>query len=569
MSQTSSSPDGQNLRWYQGLDRYCWVVLIIAALGWLFDTMDQNIWNLVRRPSLISLLRDEHPKWKVEEFAVQPADLRNAGMVVEQIGAGAGVAGSPPPAVTFLRTRLSPETLRLVEAQAAAGKGAAVPDTLKKALAEDLNRVVQGPPIWEPGRFEGLKLRPETQQLAQDGQGENVIRANRLLLEDTFAGLNKVLDKRVGKVGGDITTIFLLGWSVGGFIFGILGDKIGRTGTMILTILIYAIFTGLSGAPFVQSWDTYALMRFLTAVGVGGEWAAGASLVAEVFPARSRPMALGLLQALSAVGNMTAAVITMNLGDLQANWRIAYFIGALPALLVLWIRRSVKEPEAWHQAKSVGQELGNIAELFTHPVIRRHTLAAMLMATAGVGAVWGVGFFSTDFLRQELTGAGMGAQADRLVSIMFLLQNAGAFFGVYLFAAVSEKLNRKSAFYLWFALAWAAILIFFWGLAGSGAAAFTRAIFLAPILGFCTLGPFSGYTVYFPELFPTRLRATGCGFCYNAARVLAAAAPYALGSLVASLGGYAPAASVVSFVIILGFIGTALGPETKGKPLPD
>jgi cyanate permease len=138
-----------------------------------------------------------------------------------------------------------------------------------------------------------------------------------------------------------------------------------------------------------------------------------------------------------------------------------------------------------------------------------------------------------------------------------------------LFAALSERLNRRKAFFLWFALAWLSALAFFWGVQGSGADAFSRAVFLAPIMGFCTLGPFAGYTVYFPELFPTRLRATGCGFCYNAARILAALAPFALGKLSDSLGGYAQAATVVLFIGVLGFVGTAMAPETKGQPLPE
>jgi len=121
-----------------------------------------------------------------------------------------------------------------------------------------------------------------------------------------------------------LTAAFLVGWSIGGFIFGVIGDRIGRTGTMILTILIYAVFTGLSG--LVQSWPAYAFMRFMTGLGVGGEWAAGAAMVAEVFPARSRPMALGLLQALSGVGNMMASVVTFLMADL--GWRWAYAVGA-------------------------------------------------------------------------------------------------------------------------------------------------------------------------------------------------------------------------------------------------
>ena len=455
MSQPLNPGSEAKLKWWQGLDRYCWIVLIISALGWMFDTMDQNLYNLVRAPSLNYLLRPLHT---------------DASGAVDTV-----------------------------------------------ALAADAKQK-----------------------------------------------------------GGWITAIFLVGWSVGGFVFGILGDRLGRTRTMIITILIYAIFTGLSG--LAPNWQIYALFRFLTALGVGGEWAAGAALVAETFPPRSRPMALGFLQALSAVGNMMAAVITLvitiTLGSLEHHWQIAYFIGAAPALLVLWIRSSVREPEQWHQAKeraSFGKEMGNMSELFTHPVLRRNTIAATLMATAGVGGLWGIGFFSTDMLREELLARG-GASAEsvgKLTSIMFFLQQVGAFIGIYLFAAFSEWTSRRLAFTVWFALAWVSVLAFFWGIAGSGPAAFNRAMILAPIMGFCTLGPFSGYTIYFPELYPTRLRSTGCGFCYNAARVLAALAPITLGGLSAKLGGFAPAATAVAFVYILGFIGAFLGPETKGKALPE
>ncbi|HVT87663.1 MAG TPA: MFS transporter [Tepidisphaeraceae bacterium] len=436
-----SKPTG---RWWQNLDRYCWTVLIAAAMGWLFDTMDQNLYNLVRGPSLTDLLKSQY---------TDPAEL----------------------------------------------------------------------------------------------------------------------SKAVTLSGSWITAIFLLGWSAGGFLFGILGDRLGRMRTMVLTILIYAVFTGLSGLS--TTWQMYAVMRFLTAMGVGGEWAAGAALVAETFPAQSRAMALGLLQALSAVGNMVACLITLGLGNLQEHWRWAYFVGAAPALMVVWIRRSVHEPPQWHEAKvsaTMGRELGNIRDLFLNRVIRRNTIAAVLLATAGVGSLWGIAYFSPEMVSSELKAAHFEpARISRLQSITFLLQQAGAFFGAYAFAPWSQRVGRRWAFVTCFLLAWSAILAFFWGIQGSGEGAFVRSMVLAPVMGFCTLGAFAGYTVYFPELFPTRLRATGCGFCYNAARILAAAAPFALGSLRISMGGFAQAASVVSCVLILGFIGACLGPETRGHPLPE
>jgi len=438
------------LKWYQGLEKYCWIVLVISALGWLFDTMDQNLFTLVRTSSMQDLL-------------------------------------------------------------------------MTKAERE--------------------KLTPEQ---------------------------TKVFKDEVAFKGSIVTAVFLLGWAAGGFIFGILGDRLGRTKTMIITILIYAVFTG--GSGLINHWGLYAFMRFMTGLGVGGEWAAGAALVAETFPQRSRPMALGLLQALSAVGNMSAAVITWGIEGAGLDWRIVYFVGAAPALLVLWIRRSVKEPEQWVHAKeraSVGKELGKIGELFTHPALRRNLIASVLMGTAGVGALWGVGFFSTDLVLVELEKGGVGAgPRNQVKNIMFFLQNLGSFFGIYTYALIAERLGRKKAFYLSYALAWGSILMFFWSLSGTGANAKTLALILAPIMGFCTLMPFSGFTIYFPELFPTRLRTTGCGFAYNAARILAAAAPFALGFLKREWG-WPQAASAVVCIYILGFIGTWLGPETKGKPLPE
>jgi MFS family permease len=450
MDQNAPTPSTANLKWYQGLNRYCWVVLVISALGWLFDTMDQNLFTLVRTASMQDLLM---PKAE--------------------------------------REKLTPEAA--------------------KAFNDD-----------------------------------------------------------VAYKGSIVTAVFLLGWAAGGFIFGILGDRLGRTKTMIITILIYAIFTG--GSGLVNHWILYAVMRFMTGLGVGGEWAAGAALVAETFPQRSRPMALGLLQALSAVGNMTAAVITWGIEGAGMDWRIVYFVGAAPALLVLWIRRSVKEPEQWVSAKeraTVGKELGKIGELFSHPVLRRNLIAAVLMGTAGVGALWGVGFFSTDLVLTELQKGGVEAgPRNQVKNIMFFLQNLGSFFGIYMWAVFSERFNRKKAFYLSYFLAWISVLVFFWTVAGKGKDAGAYALVLAPIMGFCTLGPFSGFTIYFPELYPTRLRTTGCGFSYNAARILAAAAPFVLGFLKREWG-WPQAASVVVCVYLLGFIGTWLGPETKGKPLPE
>ncbi len=502
MSETNLSAKSQ--KWYQGLDRYCWIVLIIAALGWLFDTMDQNLYNLVRKPSLTALITPTFSEQSI------PQEKRDA--------------------------------------------------VRKDAVAKYLK---------------------DKNKIAIEPADEPVIAANVR---------RALIDAEVSQKGGWINAIFLIGWALGGFGFGIIGDRLGRVKTMVTTILIYAIFTGLSG--LAPNWWLYAIARFLTALGVGGEWAAGAALVAEVFPQRSRAMALGTLQALSAVGNMMACVITLIIGNLEEYWYIAYFIGFAPALLVFWVLKSVKEPEAWHQAKakaSLDKEMGAIGELFTNVKLRRNTLVAILLATAGVGGLWGIGFFSTDMIMGELRSAydwsamspEQTAATNRWIgrqnSIMFFVQQAGAFIGIYLFAVVAERLSRRAAFGLWFVIAWASVLGYFWLMAGSGKNAFALGLILAPILGFGTLGPFSGFTVYFPELFPTRLRATGCGIGYNAARVFAAPCALMLGNLSKWYAGYgftgssafAMAATTVSTIYIVGFIGLAIAPETKGKPLPE
>ena len=464
-------PNPPPLRWWQGIDRYCWVVLLIAALGWTFDTMDQNLFNLVRVRS-----------------------------VRELIG-GPGVDAA-----------------------------------------------------------------------------------------------------RVTAIGYWVTAAFLVGWSVGGFVFGALGDRIGRTGTMILTILLYALFTGLSGLAW--NWQSYAFMRFMTGMGVGGEWAAGAAIVAEVFPDRSRAMALGTLQGLSAVGNMMAAVVTFALAGL--SWRWAYAVGALPALLVFAIRRSVKEPEKWRAAKKgqeiSGKKMGSIGELFRDPHLRRNTIAALMMSIAGQAALWGVGFWSVDLLLKIIQPYGVASRdSDRATSAMFFIQQIGAMAGIYAFSLFTERTCRRTAFFLWFTLGAISIPTFFWGVAKAGGislgplskvlgvltfssglappaqSAIQVAAVLAFFLGFATLGPFAGFTIYFPELYPTRLRATGCGICYNGARFLAAILLPGLGALTAHFaaqpgavaGGMPMAATVAASVYLLGIVGTWIAPETKGRPLPE
>jgi MFS family permease len=466
-------PDS-NQAWWRLLTRYHWFVLVVAALGWLFDTMDQQLFLLARMPAMTELM-----------------------------GASPG--------------------------------------------------------------------NPEVQ-----------------------------------KYGGIATMIFMIGWATGGICFGVLGDRIGRARTMLLTILLYSLFTGLS-ALSVGVWD-FALYRFLTGLGVGGEFAVGVALVAEVMPERARTHALGWLQALSALGNMTAALIDIFLGmnpevpEGISAWRVMFVIGALPALLAIVIRMGLREPERWQRARQGLSEdlreaittgpaaaarreppLGSYGELFGDPRWRRHAIVGVILASAGVIGLWGIGFYSFELVRmvfrqtfeaEGLSPAEVNASLTYWVGIMSLVQNAGAFFGIYSFSKVATYLGRRPTFAIAFLLAFLSTATTFWFFQR-----FSDVFWMIPLMGFCQLSLFGGYAIYFPELFPTRLRSTGISFCYNVGRYVAAVGPLFIGLLASEVyhhmeqvdAGLSLRYSGVTMCVffLLGLAVLPFAPETKGQPLPE
>jgi MFS family permease len=480
---TSSSPPPLpgDQPWYRELTRYHWFVLIVAALGWLFDTMDQQLFVLARQPAIADLL-----------------DL-------------------------------------------------------------------------EPSHPDVIRY------------------------------------------GGYATTIFIVGWATGGLVFGWMGDRLGRARTMVLTILMYSLFTGLSALSF--SWIDFALYRFLTGMGVGGEFAAGVSLVAEVMPSRARPYALGLLQALSAVGNMMAAAIYYTIFRVApeegvqgvSTWRLVFLVGIIPALLALYIRRHLKEPESWQRAKAAAREakdradqaraaglppdefhkqVGDIKEMFGDSRWRKHTIIGVLLAMSGVMGLWGIGFWTPELVRSFVPKS----EQSFYVSMTSLLQNFGAFFGIYAFGMIAGIMGRRPAFAISYLLAFIMTIAVFGFMSEPG-----QIWWMIPMLGFATLMVFGGYAIYFPELYPTRIRSTGVGFCYNVARYLAALAPIMLAPLaglfaapadsergaqslshltiLSSYGGvdmpFRYAAIALSSVFFIGLFTLPFAPETKGKPLPE
>lgn len=390
----------------------------------------------------------------------------------------------------------------------------------------------------------------------------------------------------VSRYGGYATAIFLMGWAAGGLAFGILGDRIGRAKTMLITILIYSLCTGLS-ALSVGFWD-FAFYRFLTGLGVGGEFAVGVALVAEVMPDKARPYALGLLQALSTVGNVTAALISMSLGFLEQagamgnfdSWRIMFLIGALPAFLAVFIRRKLKEPERWKAAADAKDKikLGSYAELFGNPRWRKNAIIGVLLAFAGVVGLWGILFFSIDLIRsilrktfeaQGLAPAIVAGKLNLWAGIASIMMNVGAFAGLYTFARFAECIGRRAAFAIAFTLAMFSTAFAFWFLND-----FSDIFWMVPVMGFCQFALFAGYAIYFPELFPTRLRSTGVSFCYNVGRFIAALGPLTLGYLTSEVfkdhpEPLRPAGLALCSVFLIGLITLPFAPETKGKGLPE
>lgn len=389
--------------------------------------------------------------------------------------------------------------------------------------------------------------------------------------------------QNVAEYGGYATSIFLIGWATGGLTFGVLGDRIGRAKTMMWTILIYSLCTGLS-ALATGFWD-FAFYRFITGLGVGGEFAVGVSLLAEVMPAKARPYALGLLQALSAVGNISAAAIGLFFGHLEESgavgsaWRAMFVLGAVPALLALVIRARLKEPEAWQAAKAAGTvRLGSYGELFSHPRWRRNAIVGVLLAFSGVVGLWGIGFFSIDLTRtvfqktfasQGLSPQEISGKLTQWASYTSMMLNIGAFLGMYSFSVVTQRIGRRPAFAIAFTLAMISTASVFWFLRE-----FSQIFWMIPLMGFCLLSLFAGYAIYFPELFPTHLRSTGTSFCYNVGRFVAAAGPALLGILTSKVyAGYPEpmryAGVTMCAIFLLGLCVLPFAPETKDQPLPE
>jgi MFS family permease len=368
----------------------------------------------------------------------------------------------------------------------------------------------------------------------------------------------------IGWYGGIIFSIFLIGWAIGGVLFGLLADYYGRTRALVFTILIYAVFTGL--AALSQTWWQLALFRFLTALGIGGEWAAGATLVAEVWPEDKRTKAAGLLQSAWAAGFFVAAVLNLLLRD--CGWRPIFAIGVVPAMVALLVRRWVREPERWVKARAAEQQAGGtrplkLMELFA-PGLRRATLVGSGLAFVAVFGLWGATNWTPTLIRALPDLHGLTAsQLTSRVSYAIMILNVGALAGYLSFGPLADRVGRRRVFALMCVGSLVMLPVTF-----LTPRTYTHVLLLLPLLGFFNNGIFSGFPIYLPELYPTRIRATAAGFCFNIGRVLAATGPFVTGYLVVALGSFGLAASAVAVVYIVGLLILPFAPETKGQSLP-
>jgi len=364
--------------------------------------------------------------------------------------------------------------------------------------------------------------------------------------------------------GGIIFSIFLVGWTIGGITFGLLADRIGRTRTLIITILIYAAFTGL--AALSQEWWHLAAYRFLTALGIGGEWAAGAALVAETWPEDKRTKAAGILQSAWGVGFFVAAGLNWALS--QYGWRLLFLVGVLPAVVAVIVRLFVKESDRWISARSaVAADRWRPAMMLRRlfqPPLRRRTLVGSGLAFVAVFGLWGATNWAPTLIRNlpDLQGAAP-SRVTESVSVAMMALNAGAILGYLSFGPLADRYGRKPIFALMCLGSLVMVPVVF--LASFD---YAEMLMVLPLLGFFNNGLFSGFPIYLPELYPTALRATGAGFCFNAGRVLAASGPVLTGLLVSTLGHFGRAAAAIALIYLVGLAILLMAPETKGQPLP-
>jgi MFS family permease len=355
---------------------------------------------------------------------------------------------------------------------------------------------------------------------------------------------------------GYLGSLTLVASAAGGVIFGVVADRVGRTRALSLSILIYSVFTAACG--LATSVTMLAVCRVLLGIGMGGEWASGAALVSETWPARHRGKALGLMQSCWAIGYGLAAVTTALVMP-AFGWRAVFFVGVLPALLTFWIRRRVPEPEAWHAARQARTD-GTAGAWSAMAGDRLGlTVALTLMNAATMFAWWGFNLWIPAYLSLPVERGGMGLSTATMANFVVVMQ-VGMWLGYVTFGFVSDSLGRKPT-YVFYLLAASGLM---WAYAVTRDA--TTLLLLGPFVAFFGTGYFSGFGAITAELYPTAVRATAQGLTYNIGRIASAVAPFVVGSL-ATTRGFGAALSVAASAFLVAAALWIWIPETRGRAL--
>ena len=375
---------------------------------------------------------------------------------------------------------------------------------------------------------------------------------------------------------GVLTSVLLLGWAAGGILFGMVADRIGRTRTLMLTMTLYAL--GTAACAFAPNIAVLAFFRLVASLGIGGEWAAGASMVAEVVPEEKRVEAGALLYTAAPMGLFLATFVNHQVAAVwladspETSWRVVFLFGLIPAAIAFLVRMFVKEPERW-QAVKAQVAPPTLGDLFA-PGVAGITVRGTLMAIVALVAWWSCNAFIPTVASGLAQGAaqagGYGREATLALVESWKTQatawfNLGGLIGTLLTIPVAKHLGRKPMFAIYFAASAAAIFAAF-GLAWPPEVRLHLYFFI----GLSVFGVFGSFTFYLPELFPTRLRGTGSGFCYNVGRVIAAAGPFIVGAIAAQ--GVDHAMAAIAWVAVVPLAGLLLVPfiiETRGRALAD
>ena len=360
--------------------------------------------------------------------------------------------------------------------------------------------------------------------------------------------------------GGQLASLTLAASALGGLVFGVVADKLGRTRALSLSILLYSVFTFACG--LAQNVWQLAVFRFLLGLGMGGEWASGATLVSETWPEKHRGKALGIMQSCWAIGYAAAAIVVALVLPTY-GWRAVFFVGLIPALFTLWIRRNLEEPEMWRRSRQMVPSRQEVpsrqdsASRLGAPL--RLVVLLTLMNAATMFAWWGLNLWVPSYLSLPVAQGGIGLSTTTM-SMFVVAMQVGMWLGYVTFGFISDTFGRKPTYVTYLVLAAALV----WAYGSTREPMYLLA--LGPFVAFFGTGYFSGFGAVASEIFPTAIRATALGVTYNSGRLLSAAAPFVIGSLAQS-EGFGLAFTITAFAFLIAAMLWVGIPETRGRKM--